>query len=142
MNAVLVSGIMTTHNESTAPNSEQAQEAIKALVATNVTITQKRFLRCVTGSITHIFCRAPPKSERLRYHFSGNDGRTVYVQLVLLTIPKVVQRNVLGGPGSIGEPLELVAINGLFECLLGAARADGEGKSDSKQYHTPNAAPA
>lgn len=44
---------MTTHNESMPPNSEQAREAVKALVATNVTITQKPFLRYVTGSITN-----------------------------------------------------------------------------------------
>ena len=44
---------MTTHNESMPPNSEQAREAVKALVATNVTITQKPLLRYVTGSITN-----------------------------------------------------------------------------------------
>ena len=44
---------MTTHNESMPPNSEQAREAVKALVATNVTITQKPFLRYITGSITN-----------------------------------------------------------------------------------------
>jgi hypothetical protein len=36
---------MTTHNES------KAREAAKALVATNVTITQKPFLHYITGSI-------------------------------------------------------------------------------------------
>ena len=44
---------MTTHNESMPPNSEQSREAVKALVATDVTITQKPFLRYVTGSITN-----------------------------------------------------------------------------------------
>ena len=44
---------MTTHNESMPPNSEQAWEAVKALVATKVTITQKPFLRYVAGSITN-----------------------------------------------------------------------------------------
>jgi hypothetical protein len=44
---------VTNQNESKPPNSQQAQEAVKALVATDVTITQKPFLRCVTGSITN-----------------------------------------------------------------------------------------
>jgi hypothetical protein len=44
---------MTNQNESKPPNSQQAQEAVKALVATDVTITQKPFLRYVTGSITN-----------------------------------------------------------------------------------------
>ena len=33
--------------------TQQAQDAVKALVATNVTITQKPFLRYVTSSITN-----------------------------------------------------------------------------------------
>ena len=44
---------MTTYNEIKSPNSERAQEAVKALIATDVTITQKPFLRYVTGSITN-----------------------------------------------------------------------------------------
>ena len=44
---------MTNQNESMPPNSQQAREAGKALVATSVTITQKPFLRYVTGSITN-----------------------------------------------------------------------------------------
>ena len=44
---------MTTYNEGKPPNSEQAREAVKALGATNVAITQKPFLRYVTGSITN-----------------------------------------------------------------------------------------
>ncbi len=44
---------MTNQNESKPPSSNQAQEAAKALVATNVAITQKPFLRYVTGSITN-----------------------------------------------------------------------------------------
>ena len=44
---------MTTHNESKLPSSEQAREAVKALVSTDVAIAQKPFSRCVTGSITN-----------------------------------------------------------------------------------------
>jgi|ERR1700730_2910427 hypothetical protein len=49
--AVLVTWIMTNQNEGKPPSSNQAREATKALVATDVTITQKPFLRYVTGSI-------------------------------------------------------------------------------------------
>jgi hypothetical protein len=35
------------------PTSDQAQEAAKALVSTDVAITQKPFLRYATGSITN-----------------------------------------------------------------------------------------
>jgi hypothetical protein len=44
---------MKNQNESKPPKSNQAREAIKALAATDVTITQKPFLRYVTGSITN-----------------------------------------------------------------------------------------
>ena len=44
---------MTNQNENKPPSSYQAQEAAKALVATGVAITQKPFLRYVTGSITN-----------------------------------------------------------------------------------------
>ena len=44
---------MTNQKENKPPNSNQAREAVKALVATNVAITQKPFLRYVTGSITN-----------------------------------------------------------------------------------------
>jgi hypothetical protein len=44
---------MTNQNEGKPPNSNQAREAVKALVATEVTITQKPFLRYATGSITN-----------------------------------------------------------------------------------------
>jgi hypothetical protein len=44
---------VTTHNESKLPSSEQAREAVRALVANDVAIAQKPFLRCVTGSITN-----------------------------------------------------------------------------------------
>ena len=44
---------MTNQNERKPPNSNQAREAATALVATDVTITQKPFLRYVTGSITN-----------------------------------------------------------------------------------------
>ena len=44
---------MTNQDERKLPNSDQAREAVKALVATNVAITQKPFLRYVTGSITN-----------------------------------------------------------------------------------------
>ena len=44
---------MTTPNESKLPSSEQAREAVRALVANDVAIAQKPFLRCVTGSITN-----------------------------------------------------------------------------------------
>ena len=43
---------MTNQNEGKPPSSYQVQEATKALVA-DVTITQKPFLRYVTGSITN-----------------------------------------------------------------------------------------
>jgi hypothetical protein len=44
---------MTNQNESKLPTSDQAQEAAKALVSTDVAITQKPFLRYATGSITN-----------------------------------------------------------------------------------------
>jgi hypothetical protein len=44
---------MKNQTERKPPNSNQAQEAAKALVATNVAITQKPFLRYVTWSITN-----------------------------------------------------------------------------------------
>jgi hypothetical protein len=44
---------MTNQNESKPPTSSQAREAAKGLVATDVAITQKPFLRYVTGSITN-----------------------------------------------------------------------------------------
>jgi hypothetical protein len=44
---------MTNQNESKPPNSKHVQEAAKALVATEVTIMQKPFLRYATGSITN-----------------------------------------------------------------------------------------
>ena len=44
---------MTNQNGRRPPNSNQAEEAAKALVATDVAITQKPFLRYVTGSITN-----------------------------------------------------------------------------------------
>jgi hypothetical protein len=44
---------MSNQNESKPSNSNQAQEAAKALVATNVAITHKPFLRYITGSITN-----------------------------------------------------------------------------------------
>jgi hypothetical protein len=44
---------MTNQNEGKPPNSNQVREAAKALVATEVTITQKPFLRYATGSITN-----------------------------------------------------------------------------------------
>jgi hypothetical protein len=45
---------MTNQNEGKPPNFNQAREAAKALVATEVTITQKPFLRYATGSITNL----------------------------------------------------------------------------------------
>jgi len=44
---------MTNQNESEPPHSNQAREAAKALVATDVAITQKPFLRYVTGTIAN-----------------------------------------------------------------------------------------
>jgi hypothetical protein len=44
---------MKNQNESEPPSSNQARDATKALVATDVIITQKPFLRYVTGSITN-----------------------------------------------------------------------------------------
>ncbi len=44
---------MTNHDEGKPASSYQAQEAAKALVATDLTITQKPFLRYVTGSMTN-----------------------------------------------------------------------------------------
>jgi hypothetical protein len=44
---------MKNQTDRKPPSSYQAQEAAKALVATNVAITQKPFLRYVTGSITN-----------------------------------------------------------------------------------------
>jgi hypothetical protein len=44
---------MTNQSEVKPPKSNQAREAAKRLVATEVTITQKPFLRYATGSITN-----------------------------------------------------------------------------------------
>jgi hypothetical protein len=44
---------MTIQNEGKPPKSNQAREAAEALVATDVTITQKPLLRYATGSITN-----------------------------------------------------------------------------------------
>jgi hypothetical protein len=63
---------MTNQNESKPPNPKHAREVAKALVATEVTIMQKPFLRYATGSITnssdHRFSYLVVKIELLDEH--------------------------------------------------------------------------
>jgi hypothetical protein len=51
--SIRVVGNMNNQNKNMPPNSNRAHERAKALIATDVAITQKSFLRCVTSSITN-----------------------------------------------------------------------------------------